>query len=206
MTSLQSCPTLCDPMDCSPPGSSVHGILQARILEWVAMPSSRGYSRPRDRTRVSWGSCTAGDSLSLSHRKSPCRLVEIAREPELEVEPNNVTQFLQSHHKTLMHKRVASYVWAKTVTPWDEIYSCKDTAKIVEMSTKDLEYYVSLVNKAVIGFDRIDPHFERSSTVGQTLSNSTVRLERNCLWKEESIHAADLTVLILRNCHNHPNL
>ena len=42
--SLQSCPTLCDPMDCSPPGSSVRGILQARILEWVAMPSSRGFS------------------------------------------------------------------------------------------------------------------------------------------------------------------
>ena len=42
--SLQSCPTLWDPMDCSPPGSSVHGILQARILEWVAMPSSRGSS------------------------------------------------------------------------------------------------------------------------------------------------------------------
>ena len=39
--SLQLYPTLCDPMDCSPPGSSVHGILQARILEWVAMPSSR---------------------------------------------------------------------------------------------------------------------------------------------------------------------
>ena len=38
----QSCPTLCDPMDCSPPGSSVYGILQARILQWVAMPSSRG--------------------------------------------------------------------------------------------------------------------------------------------------------------------
>ena len=40
--SLQSCPTLCDPMDCSPPGSSVHGILQARILEWVAISFSRG--------------------------------------------------------------------------------------------------------------------------------------------------------------------
>ena len=39
--SLQSCPTLCDPMDCSPLGSSVHGVLQARILEWVAMPFSR---------------------------------------------------------------------------------------------------------------------------------------------------------------------
>ena len=47
---LQSCPTLCDPMDCSPAGSSVHGILQARILEWAAMPSSRGSSQPRDQT------------------------------------------------------------------------------------------------------------------------------------------------------------
>ena len=40
----QSCPTLCDPMDCSLPGSTVRGILQARTLEWVAMPSSRGSS------------------------------------------------------------------------------------------------------------------------------------------------------------------
>ena len=46
--SFQSCPTLCDPMDRSPPGSSVLGILQARILEWVAMSSSGGSSRPRD--------------------------------------------------------------------------------------------------------------------------------------------------------------
>ena len=45
---LQSCLTLCDPMDCSLPGSSVHGILQARILEWVAMSSSRGSSPLRD--------------------------------------------------------------------------------------------------------------------------------------------------------------
>ena len=44
----QSCLTLCDPMDCSPPGSSVHGILQARILEWVAISFSRGSSQPRD--------------------------------------------------------------------------------------------------------------------------------------------------------------
>ena len=49
----QSCPTLCDPMDCSLPGSSLHGILQARVLEWVAIPFSRGSSWPRDRTRVS---------------------------------------------------------------------------------------------------------------------------------------------------------
>ena len=54
---LQSCLTLCDPMDCSPPGSSVYGILQASILKWVAMPSSRGFSQPRDRTRISYVSC-----------------------------------------------------------------------------------------------------------------------------------------------------
>ena len=51
--SLQSCPTLCDLMDCSLPGSSVHGILQTRILEWVAVPSSGGSSCPRDQTQVS---------------------------------------------------------------------------------------------------------------------------------------------------------
>ena len=45
---VQSCPTLWVPMDCNLPGSSVHGILQARILEWVAMPTSRGSSPPRD--------------------------------------------------------------------------------------------------------------------------------------------------------------
>ena len=45
--------TLCEPMDCSPQGSSVHGILQARILEWIAMLSSRGPSPPRDRTHLS---------------------------------------------------------------------------------------------------------------------------------------------------------
>ena len=54
--SLQSCPTLCNPRDCSLPGSCVLGILQARILEWVAMPSSRGSSQTKDRTHVSCGS------------------------------------------------------------------------------------------------------------------------------------------------------
>ena len=51
---------LCDPMDCSLPGCSVHGILQARILEWVAMPSSRGSSWPGDRKCFSCGSYIAG--------------------------------------------------------------------------------------------------------------------------------------------------
>ena len=49
----QSCPTLCDPVDCSLSGSFVHGILQARILEWIAIPFSRGSSQPRDQTQAS---------------------------------------------------------------------------------------------------------------------------------------------------------
>ena len=53
------CPTLCHPTDCGPPGSSVHGILQARTLEWVAISSSRGSSWPRDQAHVSCISCIA---------------------------------------------------------------------------------------------------------------------------------------------------
>ena len=55
--SIQSCTTLCNPMDCSLPGPSLHGILQARMLEWVTMPSSRGSSQLRDWTCISYISC-----------------------------------------------------------------------------------------------------------------------------------------------------
>ena len=54
MLVAQLCPTLCDPVDCSLLGSSVHGILQTRILEWVAIPFSRGSFQPRDWTQVSY--------------------------------------------------------------------------------------------------------------------------------------------------------
>ena len=60
----QSCLTLCDALDYSPPDSSVHGISQARILEWVIISYVRGSSQPRDWTCIS---CTADDSLPLSH-------------------------------------------------------------------------------------------------------------------------------------------
>ena len=62
--SLQSCPTLYDPIDCIPPGSSVHGILKARILEWVAIYYSRGSSQPRDGLCISCGSCIAESFLT----------------------------------------------------------------------------------------------------------------------------------------------
>ena len=71
--SLQLYVTLCDPMDCSLPGSSVCGILQARILEWVAMPSSRGSPQPRDGTHVS---CIGRRVLyHWRHLRSPAALV-----------------------------------------------------------------------------------------------------------------------------------
>ena len=73
----QSCPTLCDPVDCSPPGSSVHGILQARILEWVAISFSRGSSQPRDQTHVSRiaGRCLSSN-LPSGHNITSGRTVQ----------------------------------------------------------------------------------------------------------------------------------
>ena len=65
------CPTLCDSMDYSPPGFSIHGISQARILEWVAISSSRGSSWPRDQTHVSCVSYIAGNSLLLEPSGRP---------------------------------------------------------------------------------------------------------------------------------------
>ena len=81
---LWSCPALCDPMHCSAPGYSVHGVLQERTPEWVAMPFSKGSSWPRIRTRVSSLSYTAGrffphwaigDALKLASGPFPHPLV-----------------------------------------------------------------------------------------------------------------------------------
>ena len=64
--------SLCDPMDCSLPDSSVHGTLQARILEWVAMSPSRGSFRPRDRTHTSYVSCIGRQVLYHEHHLEMC--------------------------------------------------------------------------------------------------------------------------------------
>ena len=75
MEFTQLCPTLCDPMDCSLQGYSVHWIFQARVLEWVAISFSRGSSRPRDQTQVSR---IAGRQIlyHLNHQGSP-RKIEV---------------------------------------------------------------------------------------------------------------------------------
>ena len=87
---------LCDPTDCSLPGSSFHGIFQARILEWVAIPFSRGSSRPRDQTQ---GSCIAGRFftfratrealcfLILRYKESNSEIAAQGRKEEIEAEP-----------------------------------------------------------------------------------------------------------------------
>ena len=63
--SLQSCPTLCNTMDCSLPGSYVHWTLQVRMLEWVVMPSSRTSSQPRDQTHISMFPALAGRFFAI---------------------------------------------------------------------------------------------------------------------------------------------
>ena len=67
---VQTCPTLCSPMDCSPPGSFVHGITQARILEWITISSSRGSSQPGDWTCLSTFRASVY-SLPVCHLEAP---------------------------------------------------------------------------------------------------------------------------------------
>ena len=74
--SLQSCSIICNPMGCSPPGSSVHGILQARILEWVVTASSRRCSRPVDWTAYFVSSVLKAEFLLLSRWQSSSRVLE----------------------------------------------------------------------------------------------------------------------------------
>ena len=68
----QLCPALCNPMDCSPPGSSIHGILQARILEWVVISFSRGSSRPLEEIEP-WSPALRAGALTS---ELPCSVVE----------------------------------------------------------------------------------------------------------------------------------
>ena len=80
----QSCPTLCNPMDCSLPGSSVHEIFQARILEWVAISFSRASSQPRDRIQASH---IVGRHYHLSYQGSPLQVKKEFIGPGLHFRP-----------------------------------------------------------------------------------------------------------------------
>ena len=95
----QSCPTLCDPMDCSLPGSSLHGILQARVLEWVAISFSRGSSQSRDWTLVS---CIPGRHFNLW----ATRVVRVLQRREAEITwvLGDIVKWLTHHEDTYLQR------------------------------------------------------------------------------------------------------
>ena len=114
----QSCPTLCDPKDCSPPSSSVCGILQPRVLEWVAISLSRGSSRPRDRNCVSYVSCIAGFLTTEPLGKPYKNQTDIRSQiPEVKVsqlcltlyDPMDCSQQGSSVHE-ILHARILEWV------------------------------------------------------------------------------------------------
>ena len=105
----QLCPTLCNPVDCSLPGFSVHGILQARTLEWVAVYFSRGFSKPRDWTQVS---CLAGRLFTISATRE-ARVYLYTWSTYVVIILNQVLFCV------LWKLSVYTILWSTSLCPWD---------------------------------------------------------------------------------------
>ena len=121
--SLQSYPTLCDPMDCGPPGSSVHGDSPARLLEWVVMPSCRGSSPSRDQTQVSCASCIASllkyPSIFFTAHRSKPKLLSLAFKALYDL----VLAFICSGNKLRTDGMSGlGGTWVKKLTPFPCLY------------------------------------------------------------------------------------
>ena len=116
MLVTQSCLTLCDPMDCSPPGSSLPGIFQARILEWVAIPFSRGPSWPRDWNRVT---CIGRWILyQLSHQGSPDNIFTVAVKLDCGHADHTLDKFMKIENDERRLTETWKGLWTTTkVTP-----------------------------------------------------------------------------------------
>ena len=126
----QLCPTLCDPMDCSPAGSSVHGILQARMLEWVAIPFSRGSFQPRDQTQISY---TAGKFFPwfgkfFWRRKWQPTPVSLAWRIPWTEEPDGVAESATTEHSSTTQQKLAKH--------------CKVIILQLKINQKDKELYL----------------------------------------------------------------
>ena len=133
-------------------------------------------------------------------------LVEIARELELEVETEDVTELQQSHDITLTDEELLFMDEQRKWFLEMESIPGEDAVKSVEMTAKNLEYYINLVDKAASGFEKTDSSLERNSTVGKMLANSIASTEKSFMKGRVNGHSKLHCHLILRNCHIHSNL
>ena len=172
--SAQSCLTLCNPVDRSPPGSSVHGIPQARILEWVAISFSRGSSRPRDQTHVS---CTAGGFF----------IPEPPGKPQVERRDVATQQELPWPFSILGHKPkwntltgTASHRMTKPAFPFQESQTgssshrfCPQRSLIwLKTFVNEFEPFSWDLNSAALGIPPSNPSNPNTVTLSLTLTGS----------------------------------
>ena len=111
----QLCLILCDRMDCSPPGSSVRGILQARILEWVAIPSSRGSSRPRDQTPLS---CVEGRFFTIRATDEQVSIAKRRQHMSKEINASPVMVLRQTSNACSVQGPVQRWKDSKYILPF----------------------------------------------------------------------------------------
>ena len=115
-SAAQSCPTLCDPMDCCLPGSSIHGISQARILEWVAISSSRGSLLPSASPALAGTFSTAeppGKPHDQSTLNTACGFLEPSQDPAI---------FLYLHHKTSTPAKFSQHIKLGKLRGWRKCF------------------------------------------------------------------------------------
>ena len=108
--------------------------------------------------------------------KVTASVVEIAREPELEGEPADVTELLESHDMNFMDEKLLLRVEQRKWLLEIESAPDEDAVKIIEMTIHDSEYYINLVGKVAAGLEKIDFNFYKSSTVSKMLSASVACL------------------------------